>query len=485
MIKRNGKNLLHLVNQMLDLSKIEAKAMPVHLYRGEMIAYLRYIFYTFESLACNKKIGLNFLTETEQLFMDMDQEKIMQIVSNLISNAIKYTQEGGEIQMIVDTQENKKKNELIIKVKDKGVGIPEEKLPFIFDRFYKIDDPTSGKSVGTGIGLALTKELIGLLKGTIHVQSEPFKGTEFTITLPIANNAELKKDIDPERLRSAVSFFLPEDEFTGISFENDRIKEEDLPILMIAEDNPDVVRYLESILSSEYIIRTAANGKEGFDLAVETIPDIIISDVMMPLMNGFVLCEKLKTDERTSHIPVILLTAMAADANKLKGLETGADDYLVKPFDDRELKVRTRNLVEQRRKLRERFARNISIEPKDISVTSADNRFLARAMDVIEKRMSDPDFGVDVFGKEVGMSHSQLYRKIHALTNLAPVDLIRSIRLKRAASLLKQKYGNISEIAYETGFSSPSYFSDCFQKQFGSSPSEFIALDLSEEHLER
>jgi DNA-binding response OmpR family regulator len=243
---------------------------------------------------------------------------------------------------------------------------------------------------------------------------------------------------------------------------------------MIVEDNTDVIHYLESILYPEYSIRIATNGKEALELAFEIIPDIIISDVMMPVMDGFILCEKLKTDERTSHIPVILLTAMASDIKKMEGLETGADDYIIKPFNDKELKVRTRNLIEQRRKLREYFSRNLSISPKDIAVTSADEKFMIRAMDIIEKSMSNPEFGVNIFGKEIGMSHSQLYRKIHALTNFTPVELIRIMRLKRAASLLKQKYGNISEVAYETGFSSPSYFSDCFQKQFGKSPTEFI-----------
>ncbi len=473
MIKRNGQNLLHLVNQMLDLSKIEAKAMSVNYYQGEMIAYLRYLFHTFNSLAESKNITLEFHTGIDELFMDIDPEKLMQILSNLMSNAVKYTPEGGKIQMAAGTHKTKEKNELIIKVKDNGMGIPAEKIPYIFDRFYKIEDQPSGKSAGTGIGLALTKEMTALLQGTIQVQSDIKNGTEFTITLPVTNNAEFEKDIDPARLKSSMSWMLPEEIPAYAETRGDNEEGDPFPILLIVEDNPDVIRYLESILGAEYRIKTATNGQEGLDIALDCVPDIVISDVMMPGMSGFILCEKLKTDERTSHIPVILLTALAADAKKLEGLETGADDYLVKPFNDTELKVRTRNLIEQRRNLREHFTRNISISPKEITVTSADERFLIRAMDVIEAQLSNPDFGVDIFGKEVGMSHSQLYRKIHALTNLAPVDLIRTIRLRRAASLLQQKFGTISEIAYETGFSSPSYFSDCFRKQFGKSPTEF------------
>ncbi len=474
MIKRNGKNLLHLISQILDLSKIEAKAMQVNYYQGEIISYLRYVFHTFNSLAESKNINLNFFSHIDQLVLDVDTEKMMQIISNLLSNAIKYSNEGGEIHMIIDTIDGNGNNELVIKIKDNGIGIPSDKLPYIFNRFYKVDEVSSAKSEGTGIGLALTKELVTLLKGKISVQSHPATGTEFSVTLPITNNSPVKHDIDLERVKSGISFFI-EDGIRRTEKDNQhKEKTKDLPILLIVEDNTDVIHYLESILCAEYNIRIATNGQEALDLAFEIIPDIVISDVMMPVMDGFILCEKLKTDERTSHIPVILLTAMATDMKKLEGLETGADDYLIKPFNDKELKVRTRNLIEQRRKLRERFSRNIAISPKEIAVTSADERFMIRALDIIEKNMSSPEFGVSFFGKEVGMSHSQLYRKIHALTNLTPVELIRTMRLKRAASLLKQKYGNISEVAYETGFNSPSYFSDCFQKQFGKSPTEFI-----------
>ncbi len=472
MIKRNGENLLHLINQMLNLSKAEAKAMPVNYCQGDVISYLRYIFESFNSLAGSKNIRLNIQANPDQLVMDFDPDKLMQIVSNLLSNAIKFTADRGDVCMEIDGQQDK--NELIIKVKDNGIGIPADKLPQLFNRFFKAEDDSYVSSKGTGIGLALTKELVTLMKGTIRVQSRPAAGTEFTVTIPVTNLSEVTHDLDRERMKSDISLFI-----TDASKKPGRAEEagkdsENLPILLIVEDNKDVARYIESIMSPEYSIKTAGNGQEGFDLASEEIPDIIISDVMMPVMNGFVLCEKLKTDERTSHIPVILLTAMASEAGKLEGLETGADAYVIKPFNPKEIQVRVKNLVEQRRKLRERFSRDITIAPKEIAVTSADERFLNRAMEIIEKHMSDPEFGVDMLGKEVGMSHSHLHRKIKALTNQSPVELIRSIRLKRAASLLRQKFGNVSEVAYETGFSSPAYFSDCFQKQFGKPPSEYM-----------
>jgi signal transduction histidine kinase/DNA-binding response OmpR family regulator len=474
MIKRNGMNLLHLINQFLDLSKIEAKAMDVNFFQGEITGYLNYIFQSFYSLAKSKNISFNFLKDIDQLVMDFDPEKMMQIISNLLSNAIKYTPEGGDIEMIVNMRQKYNTRELIIKVRDNGIGIPADRLPRIFDRFYKVDDDHFSSSGGTGIGLSIVKELVAILKGTVSVQSEIPGGTEFTIVLPVTNQSEVKNDIDFELYKSDNFLFTsgtPKDPVKkGIK---NRITK-NMPKLIIVEDNPDVARYIESILRQDYNIKIAANGQEGLDLALKIIPDLVISDVMMSVMNGFVLCEKLKTDERTSHIPVILLTAMASEANKLEGLETGADAYLVKPFNTKELQIRVEKLIEQRRKLRERFSRDITLSPKEIVVTSVDERFLNRALEVIEKHMSDPDFGVDVFGKEVAMSHSHLYRKIHALTNQSPVELIRSIRLKHAASLLKQNYGSISEIAYKTGFNSPSYFTECFQKQFGKSPSEFI-----------
>ncbi|MFO7670527.1 MAG: hybrid sensor histidine kinase/response regulator, partial [Bacteroidales bacterium] len=286
MIKRNGKNLLHLVNQMLDLAKFEAKAMTTNYSQEEIISYIRYLFHTFGSLADRKNIKLNFISAVDQLSMDMDPDKMMQILSNLISNAIKYTPEGGEIQMMVELQKSNGNDELMIRVKDNGIGISNDKLPYIFDRFYKVEDNTSAKSEGTGIGLALTRDLVALLKGTIHVQSEPAKGTEFTIILPVSHHAATKQKMDLDRLRSDISYFIPEhtEKYVEakVDAEKDKDNRKDLPLLLIVEDNRDVIHYLESILNKEYAIKTATNGQAGLDLAIEIIPDIVISDVMMP-----------------------------------------------------------------------------------------------------------------------------------------------------------------------------------------------------------
>ena len=476
-IKRNGKSLLRLISQMLDLSKLEAKAMPANLFQGDIIGYLKYIMESFESLAQSKKINLHFITEIDQLIMDFDAEKMMQIISNLLSNSIKFTPAGGDIYLHTSKEISNNTDQLNIKVRDTGIGIPADKLPNIFDLFYKVDNESAIKTEGTGIGLALTKELITLLNGKINVESELSKGTEVTIILPVTNKSELKHETELTHLVQDISSFIPETNIELFTEEEDTEIIKDLPILLIVEDNLDVIRYLKSLLNTNYNVYTAMNGQKGLDKAMELIPDIVISDVMMPEMDGFTLCEKLKTDERTSHIPVILLTARSSDVSKLEGLETGADDYLIKPVNAKELLIRIKNLIEQRRRLRERFIRDVTLSPKDIAVTSADQRFLERAIEIVEKGMKEPEFSVEQFSKEVGMSTSQLYRKIHALTNQSPVEFIRTFRLKRAACLLKQNFGNVAEIAFEVGFNNLSYFAKCFRELFGKAPSEYSKLE--------
>jgi DNA-binding response OmpR family regulator len=250
-------------------------------------------------------------------------------------------------------------------------------------------------------------------------------------------------------------------------------RQKEMPIVMIVEDNRDMRTYMRDCLCQKYQLIEAIDGEDGFRKAIEDIPDLIVSDVMMPKIDGYELCQKLKSDERTSHIPIILLTARASIESKIKGLEFGADDYLIKPFDTTELRVRVKNLIEQRRKLREKFSQNIFLKPAEIAVTSYDQRFLQRTMTVIEKHLADPDFDVMLLSYEVGLSRMQLHRKLHALTNQSASEFIRSLRLKRAAELLRQHYGNVAEIAYEVGFNNPAYFAECFRRQFGVLPSEY------------
>ena len=478
-MSRNARNLLGLINQLLDFSKLESGKMTLKAKELNIVPLLKGMVYSFDSLAKRKQITLAFTSEKEVIRVYIDTEKLEKIMANLLSNAFKFTADGGKIAVQLSyVQQGKKIIE--IRVTDTGIGIAPEHLNHIFDRYYRVDD--KNEKTGTGIGLALTKELVELHYGQISVQSEPGKGTTFIIHLPRGKEYLKADEIDTEKETTLPSLESVQEQIESTIEEaekapDDRIesteKKKELPVLLIVEDTEDVRNYLRGFLAPHYKLEEAPDGKEGMEKAIESLPDLVISDVMMPKMDGFQLCEKLKTDERTSHIPVILLTARAAEASKLEGLETGADDYLVKPFSAKELTIRIKNLIDQRQKLRERFTRDITLSPKDISVTSADERFLNRAIEIIENNMSDPDFDVDVFGKEIAFSHSQLRRKLKALTSQSPVEFIRTLRLKRAASLLEQAYGNVAEISYEVGFNNPSYFAECFRKQFGKSPSEY------------
>ena len=495
---RNGRNLLKLINQLLDFSKLESGRMSLKAREMNIVPLLKGMVYSFDSMAKRKGIKLTFKCKEDVIPVYIDQDKLEKIIANLLSNAFKFTSEGGKIsvRLSVIRNENKEYESGLTKVKiieirvtDTGIGIAPQHLDHIFDRYYQVD--SKDERTGTGIGLALTRELVELHHGRITAESKPGKGTTFIIQF-LSGKDHLKNDEIIEDITVEEFPVITMQEEAGSSIEDD-IKpstetiesprltadektaeaKKDLPLLLIVEDTEDVTNYIRGFMESHYRISEAQDGEDGFEKAIEIIPDLIISDIMMPKVDGFQLCEKLKSDERTSHIPVILLTARASEASKLEGLETGADEYIIKPFSATELSIRVKNLVEQRRKLRERFTQDITLSPKDIAVTSADERFLEHAIEIIEKYMSEPEFGVDVFGKEIGLSHSQLHRKIRALTNLSPVELIRTLRLKRAASLLKQEYGNVAIIAYEVGFNNPSYFTECFRKLFGKSPSEY------------
>ncbi|CAN5526218.1 hypothetical protein BH23BAC1_BH23BAC1_49980 [soil metagenome] len=368
---------------------------------------------------------------------------------------------------------------LELKVQDNGIGIPKELIEKIFDRFFQRDTSRTRKYEGTGIGLSLVKELVELHQGKIYVESQPGNGSCFTILLPLLL-ADYKQITvgDHNIIKEDKSITLLNAEETVFIRPSKPIITEaeiNIPLVLIVEDNADIRAYIHQHLYPLYQVIEAADGEEGFTAANETIPDLILSDVMMPVMDGIELCRKLKNNEKTAHIPVILLTAKASGGDKIEGLEKGADDYILKPFEVSELMVRIKNLIDSRKKLREHFSRQISLEPASISITSLDEQFLKRVMNIIEDHMSDPSFSVDVFSRESGMSKTQLHRKIKALTNESPGDLIKIIRLKRAVELLLQGGGTIAEVAYIVGFQEPSYFTRCFQKQYGKTPSEFMA----------
>jgi CheY-like chemotaxis protein len=378
-----------------------------------------------------------------------------------------------------------------ISISDTGRGIPPEKLPHIFDRFYQADDAYTKDQEGSGIGLALTKELVKLHYGKIEVESTPGEGTVFTVYLPMGKG-HLKPDeiisripeqdistgaeTDKNSFASAQEYIEPLKKAKEMPEDDDLfdLTKENRPFLLIVEDNDDLRAYIRSYLDADYLVSEAFDGEMGLQKAIEKIPDLIVSDVMMPKMDGVQLCSKLKTDERTSHIPVILLTAKAAMEDKLEGLETGADDFITKPFDPQELLVRIKSLIKQRAKLHEIYSKSIDAEfkPEDVG-QSIDQQFLLKAKNILAKKITDPLFGVDAFAEAMALSRVQLHRKLKALINLSPGDYIRSIRLNQAAKLLKSKSGTVTEIAYQVGFNSLSWFAKCFHERFGVNPSEY------------
>ncbi|HRN58306.1 MAG TPA: ATP-binding protein, partial [Agriterribacter sp.] len=387
------------------------------------------------------------------------------ILYNLLSNAFKFTGEGGNITVGISMADN---NLLALKVEDSGTGIPADKLPFIFDRFYQADDSRKKQYEGTGIGLALVKELVELHQGKITVVSDVNKGTAFSCYFDFN-----KKIIPADAVAAMVShknIVLPlvksndtgEEKATGTG----------RPVILVIEDQQDVRNYICSKLVETYTVIEAKNGREGFETAKKEIPDLVISDVMMPVTDGFELCALLKSDVLTSHIPVILLTARAEDADKIAGLETGADAYLIKPFNSRELLIRVHNLIELRNKLRKKFSGKLVVKPEEITVTSQDSRFMKQLLGIVEKHISNEQFSVEQLSMEFAMSPSQINRKLKAIINQSAGAFIRSVRMERAMELLKNNQGGIAEIAYETGFSEPAYFSRVFKSYFGYPPSE-------------
>lgn len=485
MMQRNAKRLQRLINQLLDLSSLESGAMTIHVKEENIVKLVNEYVQSFESLAQLKGIELKFNAEDELIPLFVDRDKIEKILSNLLSNALKFTAEGGMVEVSVSgsrfaSVDAVYSNRVVIKVSDTGTGISSNRIDKIFDRFYQIDDSQKRKNEGTGIGLALTKELVKLHHGQITVDSRVGKGTTFSIYLPAGKdhfkNNEIIDDIqDADLALEKEDFATEETAFESANYnEQHPGRKTDKSIILIVDDNPDMRAYIRGYLDNNYKMIEAEDGQKGFDKATDTIPDLIISDVMMPKMGGFELCDKIKTDERTSHIPLILLTARAESVDRIEGLQTGADDYLIKPFDSKELQVRINNLIEQREKLRERFYKEVILGSKDISVVSIDEKFIYRLIDICHKHMADSKFSIESIGLEVGLSRSQLYRKLKGLTGKSATDFLKTLRLKRAALLMLQHQENISQIAYEVGFNNLSYFAKSFKELFGKTPSEYL-----------
>jgi signal transduction histidine kinase/CheY-like chemotaxis protein len=461
LIKRSGENLLRLVNQILDLAKLESNALKINYIQGDVLAFIRYIAESLHSLANAQNLILRVDSDQAKIVMDYDPERLLQIIHNLLSNAIKFTPSGGKVTL----RAHREGQWLQLSVSDTGAGIPPEELPHLFERFFQAKNQEHAKAGGTGIGLSLTRELVKAMGGEIRVESAVGVGSTFWVKLPVSNNsvfeektADLSNVLKANRRPAALSTNTEPDRHT----------------ILLIEDNPDVVEYLDVCLKDQYNLEFAYNGQAGIEKALETVPDLIVSDVMMPFKDGFEVVAALKNDERTSHIPIVLLTAKADVQSRLTGLRKGADAYLSKPFHQEELLVTADNLLETRRKLQLKYQQQI-LAPETTAAPAAaaemEDVFLQKVRAVIDAHYTEEDFGLPQLCQKIGMSRSQLFRKMKALTDIAPSDLIRTHRLNKAKALLESGTANVAEAAWEVGFKDPSYFSKLYQEEFGKAPS--------------
>lgn len=512
-IKKNSRRLLQLINQLLELSKLESGKLKLETTRGNIVSFVKGVTLSFESLAESKDITLKLLPEKDFIELYFDRDKMIKILTNLLSNALKFTPKEGMITVSVAERNislrvssNKKfpfkdgkeispsdridntKGFVEIKIKDTGIGIPQKEIPKLFDRFYQVDNSFTKEHEGIGIGLALTKELVELHHGRIKVESDVGAWTEFTLEFPLGKDhlkdEEVKGNVilNADEIENKNLFKKTVNQFrqTDSSFpssahpKNYAEPNEDKTIILVVEDNYDMREYIKESLDKNYQIEEAVNGEQGVRKAEKIIPDLIISDLMMPKIDGNELTRILKSNEKTSHIPIILLTARSGQENKIEGLETGADDYLTKPFETRELQIRIKNLIAIRKKLQEKFNKLATLPPvKDNKkLSSYDEKFMYKVMEVIEKHISEEDFNTEEFGEEIGMSRMQVHRKLKALTGKSAIQFIRTVKLNKAKKMIQEKSGNISEIAYSLGFGSPAYFTKCFKEEFGYPPSE-------------
>ena len=468
-IDRNADILLNLVNQMLDLAKLDSGAMPVKLIRSDVNLYIRYIVELFRSVAESSGVSLNYSHPSTVVEIDYDPEKLMQIISNLLSNSLKFTTSSGRI----DLRTSLKNDEIFeIRVTDTGSGIPEDFLPYVFDRFSQSDQGRS--TAGSGLGLALTKELVTLLGGAINIESVFGTGTEVTVNLPVTRTAGQQEAPKPEELRNRMMNLIIRKTRREAQAAPGLQGAKERPMLMVVEDNDDVIRYLMTLFAADYDVITAANGEEGIHKAIESVPDIIVSDIMMPVMDGIRMLGVIKNDLRTSHIPVVLLTARADIASRLEGLESGADAYIAKPFNSEELKVQVRNLVALRKKLQERYAAiDHLILPEDKNYLFED-KFMNQVREIMMSNLANEALDIPHICQALSLSRTQLYRKFRSLTNLTVTQYLLMLRLHKARSILSGKKVTVAEAAYKTGFRNVSHFSRTFTKEFGINPSELL-----------
>lgn len=497
LIQKNANFLLRLVNQLLDFRKLDQGKMNLQVQKGNVVDFIYEITEPFQFIANKKEIDYQVTSTSPEVELWFDPDILEKTLYNLLSNAFKFTPGSGRISIEIERIYNRSRRKKIrktgrleIRVRDTGPGIQSDKKEQIFERFFKSSQTAPGNKQGTGIGLAFTKSLVELHHGSISVESEEGKGACFIVSFPLGKGTYSKQEIFNKSTRkpagnitfdplSYLSESIEEEEFRNGDSVAGEAQSTELPLLLIIDDHKDIRTFIHQSMGNEYRMIEAAEGEQGWELAHEQMPDLIISDVMMPKMDGIELCRRLKTNPKTSHIPVILLTARSSDESELEGLSIGADAYIRKPFSMDILKAQIQNILHQRQELKNRFRREILLQPEEVTVTSTDELFLKKAMDLVEEHMGDPDFSVEMMVKEIGMSRSKLYLKLKALTDQSTSEFIRTVRLKRAVQLLESSDMTVKEIMYMTGFNTSSYFSKCFKKQFGVSPSEYLKTEQS------
>lgn len=468
LVQRNAKRLLNLVNQLLDFRRMEVQKFTVHLSRQDIVNFTRDIVCSFSDISEKKDIELGFKTNTGVLDMYFDKDKLEKILFNLLSNAFKYTPSGGKVSVELELQQNSNDSHLLLKVKDSGIGIPGSMQDKIFERFYQLDVPGDIQSNGSGIGLVITREFVKLHGGSIRVESEPEKGSCFIVEIPVKDvhetpglNGNGKEEV----------MLLRGDQ--ALVNDNDTKTDSKKSTILLVEDNEDFRFYLKDNLQQKYNILEAVNGKAGWEKAKDLQPDMVVSDIMMPLMNGIEFAKKIRTDPRTSHIPVVLLTAMSNEETELEGFRAGINDYISKPFTFEILASRIRSMLNMQERLRKKFQQQVEITPADVTITPVDEEFMKRAFDMVEKNLGNPDFSVEDLSRELFMSRVALYKKILSVTGKTPIEFIRIMRMKRAAQLLQKGQQTVAEVAYEVGYNNPKIFTKYFKEQFGIIPSKY------------
>ena len=473
LIEQNAKRLLLMVNQLLDFRKMEVQGFNYNPNFGDIVSFLREVVSSFNNLSEQKHIKLVFITRIQELNTCFDKDKLEKIIFNLLSNSFKFTPGNGQVSVSLyletndrNTKSNETDTNLFIEIEDTGIGIPPDKLDKIFTRFFQVD--TTGQvEKGTGIGLSLVSEFVKLHGGEITVTSEIGKGSRFTVRLPVNNSGLHVESVDQtiEEFRFNPLIISEKEGKAAISGR---------PVLLIAEDNDDLRFYLKDNLLEQFEILEASNGEIALNIIQKFVPDLIISDIMMPGIDGIELCRRVKTDRAICHIPLILLTAKSSEQQQLEGIENGADDYITKPFNFQILEAKISNFINLRRNMRKVFKNKLQIEPRDITVTSLDEQFIQKVLDLVEKNMSSTDYSIEMMSHDLGMSRTLLYKKILALTGRPPLEFHRSLKLKRAALLLTKSQMNVSEIAFQVGFNDPKYFSKHFKNEFGVLPSRYV-----------